>query len=106
MALLAMLAGVGLSGCYEDDRYRYLAHSDTVTLGAGNATAINKAIHTIDPWPPESSKTRIDQDGKRAHIAVKRYEANKSIEPRGLTANSESNFNGNGSDNGNSKVNK
>lgn len=105
-ALLAMLVGAGLSGCYEDDRYRYLGHGDSVTLGAGDAAAINKAIHTIDPWPPESSRTRIDQDGKRAHIAVKRYEANKSIQPRGLTGNSDGNSNGNGSDNSDTAVKK
>lgn len=86
--LLAVLAGIVLSGCYEDDRYRYLAHGDSVTLGAGDAVAVNKATHTIDPWPPESNNTRIDQDGKRAEIAVKRYETNTSIEPKGLTSNS------------------
>lgn len=85
LPLLLVLVGIGLSGCYEDDRYRYLAHSDTVTLGAGNAAAVNAATHTIDPWPPESKDDRIDQDGKRAAIAVKRYETNTSIQPKGLT---------------------
>jgi hypothetical protein len=83
--LLLVLVGIGLSGCYEDDRYRYLAHSDTVTLGAGNANAVNAATMTVDPWPPESRNAQIDQDGKRAAIAVKRYETNTSIKPQGLT---------------------
>jgi hypothetical protein len=106
LALLAMLAGGALGGCYEDDRYRYLAHSDTVTMGAGDAVAVNKATHTIDPWPPESRNARIDQDGKRAHIAIKRYEANKSIQPRGLTSNSDGSSNGNGGDSGDAAVKK
>jgi hypothetical protein len=93
--LLAVLC-LGLSGCYEDDRYRYLAHGDTITLGAGNANAVNAATQTVDPWPPESKDARIDQDGKRAHIAVKRYETNTSIPPRGLTTTSDSYSNGNG----------
>jgi hypothetical protein len=95
--LLLMLVGIGLSGCYEDDRYRFLAHSDTITLGAGDANAVNAATQTIDPWPPESKDNRIDQDGKRAAIAIKRYETNTSIEPRGLaTTEKDSSDNSNG----------
>ena len=82
--LLAGLLGVALSGCYEDDRYRYLSHGTTNVLDAGNASAVNRATHTIDPWPPESDNDRIDQDGKRAHIAVERYETNTVVEPKGL----------------------
>jgi hypothetical protein len=78
--------GVGLGGCDDDElRFRYRAHSDKVTRGAGNAAAANIAIQTINPWPESSRRTRIDQDGKRAHIAIKRYETNTSITPRGLT---------------------
>ncbi len=66
IALVLVLVGVGLGGCYEDDRYRYLAHGDCVTLGAGNANAVNAATMAIDPWPPESKDNRIDKDGKRA----------------------------------------
>ncbi len=87
LPLLLALVGIGLSGCYEDDRYRYLAHSDSITMGAGDANAVNATTQTVDPWPPESQDNRIDQDGKRAHIAVKRYESNTSIPPHGLTTN-------------------
>jgi hypothetical protein len=80
-------ATIGLAACYDQDRYLYLGHGDTVTLGAGDAVATNKATHTIDPWPPHSKKTNIDLDGKRAAIAVERYETNTSIPPRGLTSN-------------------
>jgi len=98
--LLLMLVGIGLSGCYEDDRYRFLAHSDTITLGAGDANAVNAATQTIDPWPPESKEARIDQDGKRAHIAIKRYETNTSIEPRGLATTDNGYSGSNGNSNG------
>ena len=84
LALWLSIAGIGLGGCNEEHRYSYFAHSDKVTLGAGNAPAANVAIQTIDPWPPSSQRTQIDQDAKRAHIAVKRYETNTSITPRGL----------------------
>lgn len=94
LSLVVVLVGMGLSGCYREDRYRYLAHSDTVTLGAGNANAVNAATQTIDPWPPESKDAQIDQDGKRAHIAVKRYETNTSIKPRGLNTSTTVQSNG------------
>jgi hypothetical protein len=84
LALALALAGLGLGGCNEEHRYSYFAHNDKVTLGAGNAPAANVAIQTINPWPPSSQHVPIDQDGKRAHIAVKRYETNTSIPPRGL----------------------
>ncbi|MDX2205185.1 MAG: hypothetical protein NW223_20725 [Hyphomicrobiaceae bacterium] len=85
LGLLLPLAALALGGCAESDVHQYLGHSDTVSLGAGNAQAANRAIQEVDHWPAEARKRRADQDGKRAAIAIKRYEANKSIEPRGLT---------------------
>jgi hypothetical protein len=41
-------------------------------------------MHTIDPWSKPSNKTQIDMDGKRAGLAVKRYETNTSPQPKGL----------------------
>jgi hypothetical protein len=74
------------SGCTNDQLYPYRAHTDKVTLGAGNASAVNRAVHTIDPWPRYSQKTRVDMDGNRALVAVRRYETNTSIKPKGLSA--------------------
>lgn len=73
-AALLISAVVGLAACTSDQTHEYLAHSDRVTSGAGDAVAANKAIHTIDPWPPYSQKTQIETDGKRAGVAMKRYE--------------------------------
>jgi hypothetical protein len=83
---LLLCAGLALAACTSDQAHEYLAHSDRVTRGAGNATSSNRAIHTIDPWSPPSHKTRIDMDGKRAAIATKRYETNTSVNPKGLTS--------------------
>jgi hypothetical protein len=88
LALSLSAAGAGLGGCSEEHLYSYYGHQDKVTLGAGDAPAANVAIHTINPWPPSSQRTQIDQNGKRAHIAVKRYETNTSIPPRGIDWNS------------------
>jgi hypothetical protein len=81
MALIAVAAG----GCNEEYSDRYFGYSDKVTLGAGDAAAANIAAHTVDVWPDHARRTKINQDGKRAAIAVKRYETNTSIKPKGLT---------------------
>lgn len=92
---LGALLCLALGGWDEDElRYQYRGHGDKVTRGAGNAAAANIATQTIDPWPAHSQRTQINQDGKRAHIAIKRYETNTSIPPKGI--NSANGFNGNG----------
>jgi hypothetical protein len=73
-------------GCTSDKLYEYRAHTDKVTAGAGNASAANRAVHTVDPWPSYSQKTQIEMDGKRALLAVRRYETNTTIKPKGLSS--------------------
>jgi len=85
--VLVGLVAISAGGCAESDLHQYLGHSDTVTVGAGNAQAANRTIHEVDHWPETSRKTRIDQDGERAALAVRRYEKNQSIEPKGLSQN-------------------
>jgi hypothetical protein len=82
------------SGCTSDQYYEYKAHTDKVTEGAGNASAANRAIHTIDPWPAHSEKTQIDMDGKRALTAVRRYETNNGGRSKDLSADASANGNG------------
>jgi hypothetical protein len=79
------------SGCTSDQLYEYRAHTDKVTEGAGNASAANRAIQTVDPWPAYAEKTQINMDGKRAYTAVRRYETNT-----GGKANGDASANGNG----------
>jgi hypothetical protein len=89
-AVAAVIAAPALllAGCYEDD---YLSRRDTVTLGAGDASATNAATHTIDPWPPQSKNTNINVDGARVQVGMDRYQQNNSIKPKGLGASSGSN---------------
>jgi hypothetical protein len=78
---------VSVAGCQE---YRYLARRDSVTMGVGDAPATNQATHTINLWPRNAKDTKITSDGKRVLVGVKRYQENKSIEPKGLTNGTDS----------------
>jgi hypothetical protein len=62
----------------------YTSNSDSISPHAGDSSARNVAVHTIDPWPARSRNARIDIDGERMRLAVERYKANKSLPPRGL----------------------
>ena len=52
---------------------QYVQRSDTLTLGAGNAKAINTVTHMINPWPPYVMDRRIPGNGERMVGAVERY---------------------------------
>jgi hypothetical protein len=80
-ALIAM-------GCSSDHIHEYRANTDRVTSGSGNAMAANRAVHTIDPWPYQSQNTQIDIDGKRAQVAVRRYESSASSKSKGASSDS------------------
>jgi hypothetical protein len=79
-ALVLLLAGAGGAYAGED----YLARRDSITAGVGNAVAHNTAVQTIDPWPPHVNNDRINIDGHRIQLGMRRYQANKSIQPRGI----------------------
>ncbi|MGR9349962.1 hypothetical protein GFM14_09180 [Rhizobium leguminosarum bv. viciae] len=57
-----------LSGCAD-----YMNHRDTITFGAGNAMEANKAIHTSDPFNPQSQNTAIYADGRRVGNVMRDY---------------------------------
>ena len=58
---------------WDDPFEQYFQRKDTVTLGAGNAAAVNSATHVINPWPRNVGNTRIPGDGERMAGAVQRY---------------------------------
>lgn len=79
--LIALVGVATLPGCdYEHERY--LRRADSITPGAGNAAAFNNAVHTIDPWPGYSRNANINMDGKKALIAVRRYQHDDVKMPR------------------------
>jgi len=86
VALVAVFATVaaGAGICDPDRWFAHRAHTDRITPGAGNASAANMAVQSVDPWPAHSARKRIDMDGKRALKAIRRYETNTSIPPNGL----------------------
>ena len=73
-AALAVALGGCWSGIYENPAAQYVARSDTVTLGAGNAKDVNAATHVIDPWPRNVRDRRISGNGERMVGAVQRYQ--------------------------------
>jgi hypothetical protein len=77
-SLAKILAGQAAVMCclalpWDDPFEQYFQRKDTVTLGAGNARAVNSATHMIDPWPRYVRNTRIPGDGGRMAGAVERY---------------------------------
>lgn len=69
-ARLALAAAtLFLAGCQD-----YASRRDTIAFHAGEASANNKAIHVIDPWPAAATRADIAFDGPRAVRAIERYE--------------------------------
>src|SRR5262245_31699412 len=83
---LALLLLAGAGGAFADEEY--LARRDSITPGVGNAVAHNRAVHTINPWPRYVGNDRINIDGRRIQLGMRRYQANKSIPPRGVSTSS------------------
>ncbi len=83
LGVAVLMISASSTALFADDDTHW-GHSDFITRQAGDAIAVNKAAQTIDPWPAASKNRNLDVDGKRAEVAIKRYELNKSIQPRGL----------------------
>ena len=59
----------------------YFQRSDSITLGEGDAKAVNSATHVIDPWPPYVGNRRIPVNGDRLSRAVERYRQGSYRQP-------------------------
>jgi hypothetical protein len=72
LAVLALAAPL-LGACTD----MYLDRRDTVSFAAGDAVAVNKVTHMVDPWPPYAGNRNIAFDGERMQAAAERYRTNK-----------------------------
>jgi hypothetical protein len=88
-AAVALVAGVVLGGCSD----LYYDRRETIALGAGDAVADNRTIHTVDPWPRHSQNPNTAFNGARMQSAVDRYQRNKVIEPVNVGTSSMTNQN-------------
>ncbi len=69
VAVVALVGAPALSGCRQ-----YRDRIDTINLAGGEAVAANKAIHTIDPWPPEAFAKRHNTSAKRLVVGARHYD--------------------------------
>ena len=79
--LLSSFAASGASAWDQDPFAMYLQRSYSVTLGAGNAKAVNAATHVIDPWPRYVGNRNIPVSGDRLSRAVTRYNQGSYRQP-------------------------
>jgi hypothetical protein len=61
----------------------YYDRRETVLFGADDAVASNKAVQTIDPWPPGSADRSAPGNGPRVAAAISRYRTGKVYPPQG-----------------------
>jgi hypothetical protein len=73
-SLVLVLGGAMLLGGCTD---MYLDRRDTVSFGAGDAVAVNKVAHMVDPWPIYAGNRNIPHDGERMAAAAERYRTDK-----------------------------
>jgi len=73
LTALALGASTLLGACTD----MYLDRRDTVSFEAGDAVAVNKMAHIIDPWPAAAGNRNLSYDGQRMQAASERYRNNK-----------------------------
>jgi hypothetical protein len=79
--LLSSLAASGASAGDQDPFAMYVKRSYSITLGAGDAKAVNAATHVIDPWPRYVGNRNIPVSGERLSRAVVRYNQGSYRQP-------------------------
>ncbi len=88
LAAAATLALFATGAAAYDPDNKYLSRSDAITPELGNSVRHNIAVQTVHPWPRNVRSARISIDGERALKGIRRYKANDSIPPRGLSTQS------------------
>jgi hypothetical protein len=73
--IIALVTLAATFNCWAGEGFfdQYFMRSDSITLDAGDAEAVNSAIHVIDPWPRRSANRRIPANGARMTGAIQRY---------------------------------
>ena len=79
--LLSGIASSAASAWDQDPFAMYLQRSYGITLGAGDAKAVNAATHVIDPWPRYVGNRQIPGNGDRLSRAVERYRQGSYRQP-------------------------
>jgi hypothetical protein len=74
-------AGSGALAWDQNPFAMYFQRTDKITLGAGDAKAVNAATHIIDPWPRYVGNRRIPGNGDRLSRAVERYRLGSYRQP-------------------------
>jgi len=87
LRVLAPVLALGtlLSACSDI----YFDRRDRIALSAGDALASDKAIQTVDPWPPYSNDRNIRFNGDRMQVAAARYRTGKVIPPKSIVTSPE-----------------
>ena len=70
--LTVLAAGLLLAACQ---------HNVPLGSGFGNAVHHNSALHIADPNPPRAADVVLEMEGKRAALAIGRYETGNVIVP-------------------------
>ena len=65
---LIVLAALHLAACDN-----YMDRRDTVTFGAGDAVAANKAMQIIDPWPQSARTIQHGVSGEQAEAIMEKF---------------------------------
>lgn len=66
--VLALFSLMSLAACAD-----HMNNRDTITVGAGNASAANMGIHTVDPFPATALDTTIYSSPEKVEQAHARY---------------------------------
>ena len=74
LIVVATLAAGGCSDLYYDRR-------ETVSLGAEDHIAVNRAAQMVDPWPYHVANKNIAFNGDRMQAAAERYRRHEIIRP-------------------------
>lgn len=82
-AVRAVAVAAGLATILAACSDIYYDRRETVLFGADDAVASNKAVQTIDPWPPGSANRNVPGNGARVAAAITRYRTGKVYPPQG-----------------------